>query len=124
MASGDNLSLALVPFGQDQLVGNCLLFHFHHGSRRAEVGYELGQDHWHKGYMQEALTALLDYGFATLGLNRVEADIHPDNLASARTLERQGFVREGLLRERWIVEGTVSDTLIYGLLARDWRAGR
>jgi RimJ/RimL family protein N-acetyltransferase len=119
-ASGEHLRLALAPLGQDQIIGSCLLFHLHHESRRAEIGYELNPEHWHKGYMHEAVTALLDYGFSTLGLNRIEADIHPDNLASARTLERQGFVREGLLRERWIVEGEVSDTVYYGLLAREW----
>jgi RimJ/RimL family protein N-acetyltransferase len=124
MAAGDNLRLALVPFGQDEIVGSCLLFCFDRQSRRAEVGYELSPSHWHKGYMQEALTALLGYGFSMLGLNRVEADIHPDNLASARALERQGFVREGCLRERWIVEGEVSDTIYYGLLAREWRGGK
>jgi RimJ/RimL family protein N-acetyltransferase len=55
-----------------------------------------------------------------MGLNRIEADIHPDNLASARTLDKLGFVREGLLRERWIVEGEISDTVLYGLLLSDW----
>jgi len=49
--------------------------------------------------------------------------VHPDNIASARTLERLGFQREGLLRERWIVEGQVSDTTLYGLLASDWHSG-
>ena len=55
-----------------------------------------------------------------MALNRVEADIDPRNEASARTLERLGFRREGLLRERWIVGDEVSDTALYGLLQRDW----
>ena len=42
----------------------------------------------------------------------------------ARSLERLGFLREGLLRERWIVEGEVSDSEIYGLLRRDWEMAR
>ena len=50
----------------------------------------------------------------------VEADIDPGNRASARTLERLGFRREGLLRERWIVNGEISDSALYGLLRRDW----
>jgi RimJ/RimL family protein N-acetyltransferase len=123
MAAGEYLRLALVLHGEDAIIGNCCLFHLDAQSRRAEVGYDLHPDHWRKGYMNEALFALLGYGFAELGLNRVEADIHPDNTASARTLEKLGFAREGLLRERWIVEGEVSDSLIYGLLARDWQRG-
>ena len=42
------------------------------------------------------------------------------NAASARSLERLGFRHEGHLRERWIVDGEVSDTGLYGLLAREW----
>ncbi len=123
MAAGEHLRLALVPHGQEEIVGNCNLFHLDRQSRRAEIGYDLHPEFWRKGYMNEALRALLEYGFSTLGLNRVEADIHPGNIASARSLEKLGFVREGLLRERWIVEGEVSDSVIYGLLARHWRPG-
>ena len=75
---------------------------------------------WGKAYMDEALRALLNYGFGELKLNRVEADIDPRNEASARSLERLGFRKEGYLRERWIVGDEVSDTALYGLLHRDW----
>ena len=70
--------------------------------------------------MHEALRALLDFGFGELDLNRIEADIDPRNSASARTLERLGFTKEGYLRERWIVGDEVSDTALYGLLRREW----
>ena len=60
-------------------------------------------------------------GATTIGLNRLEADIDPRNVASAGLLERLGFVREGLLRERWIVGDEVSDSALYGLLASDRR---
>jgi RimJ/RimL family protein N-acetyltransferase len=70
--------------------------------------------------MDEALRALLNYGFSQLKLNRVEADIDPRNEASARSLERLGFSKEGYLRERWIVGEEISDSALYGLLHRDW----
>lgn len=54
-------------------------------------------------------------------LNRIEADIDPRNAASARVPERLGFVREGLLRERWIVGDEVTDSALYGLLRSDRR---
>ena len=73
--------------------------------------------------MREALSALLDFGFQKLDLNRVEADIDPRNLASAKLLDRLGFQKEGFLRERWIVEGEISDTALYGLLKREWNSG-
>ena len=53
-------------------------------------------------------------------LIRIEADIDPRNLASARSLERLGFAYEGLMRNRWIVAGEVSDTGFYGLLREQW----
>jgi RimJ/RimL family protein N-acetyltransferase len=71
--------------------------------------------------MHEALLALLNHGFTDWGLNRVEADIDPRNLGSARVLERLGFRREGLLRQRWIVGDEVSDSAWYGLLRSEWR---
>lgn len=122
MSASDHLRLGLAPFGEGGIIGSCTLFRFDNGGWRAEIGYELRREHWGKGYMREALRALLDYGFAALRLSRVEADVHPGNLASARTLEKLGFSREGLLRERWKVGGEISDSVIYGLLAREWRA--
>ena len=71
--------------------------------------------------MHNALQALLRYAFQTLDLNRLEADIDPRNVASARTLERLGFQKEGYLRERWIVNDEISDTCLYGLLRREWQ---
>jgi RimJ/RimL family protein N-acetyltransferase len=118
--SRDNLRLGIALSESGILLGTCSLFSINSVCRRAEVGYGLGSFAWGHGYMHEALQALLDFGFGELGLNRIEADIDPRNGASARTLERLGFAREGYLRERWIVGGEVSDTALYGLLRREW----
>jgi len=124
MAAGEHIRLAIVRKADDILLGTCSLFNFMPSCRRAEVGYGLMPAAWGHGYMQEAVGALLRHGFEVLGLHRVEADIDPRNLASARSLERLGFVREGYLRERWIVDEEVSDSALYGLLHRDWQASR
>jgi [ribosomal protein S5]-alanine N-acetyltransferase len=118
----DSLQIGIERKADSLLVGTCALFHFHFPSRRAELGYALGRPFWKMGYMHEALQAFIDYAFETLDLNRLEADIDPRNLASARTLERLGFHKEGHLRERWIVSGEISDTGFYGLLHGDWQA--
>ena len=123
MAAGEHVQFAIVRRGDGVVVGTCTLFHLDESCRRAEVGYTLLPSHWGHGYANEAVTALLDWGFEHLALNRVEADIDPRNVASERALERLGFTREGHLRERWIVAGETSDSLMYGLLAREW-AGR
>lgn len=122
MAAGESLRLGLQRVEDDVLIGICLLFHINRQCRRAEIGYELRADVWGRGYMHEALLALVRLGFSELALNRIEADIDPRNVASARSLERLGFTKEGHLRERWIVNGEVSDSAVYGLLLSDWQA--
>lgn len=119
--TGSGLQLGIERIADRVLVGTCSLFHFHIASRRAEIGYVLGRPYWGSGYMLEALQALVHYAFQTLDLNRLEADIDPRNQASAETLGRLGFQKEGHLRERWIVNGEISDTWLYGLLRREWQ---
>jgi len=124
MAAGDHIRLGLERIEDQALLGVCTLFAFSQQCRRAEVGYCLASQAWGRGYMDEALRALLGHGFVELGLNRVEADIDPRNAASARSLERLGFKKEGHLRERWIVGAEVSDTALYGLLKSEWVPGQ
>ena len=124
MATGRHLCLGIVPAGEGSVVGTCTLFGLDRISRRAELGFALGRFAWGRGWMNEALTALAAFGFGHMQLNRLEADIDPRNRASARTLLRLGFRQEGLLRERWIVDGEVSDTAFYGLLRSDWAPSR
>jgi RimJ/RimL family protein N-acetyltransferase len=122
MAAGEYLQLGMERVADLQLLGRCALFNRVAQSRRADVGYAMAHDAWGRGYMFEALSALLRFGFSDLDLNRVEADIDPRNERSARLLERLGFKKEGHLRERWIVGDELSDTALFGLLRRDFEA--
>jgi [ribosomal protein S5]-alanine N-acetyltransferase len=119
-ADGSGLRLGIELRATGDLIGNASLHRFVDGSRRCELGYALARTHWGAGYVSEALRALLGYGFSTLDLNRVEADVDPRNAASARVLEKLGFRREGFMPERWIVQGEPADTVYYGLLRRHW----
>jgi len=118
--NGEHLALVIEKIDDGRLIGQCTLFKWDRNCRRAEIGYGLASSAWGNGYMNEALKALIDYGFGPMELNRIEADIDPLNEASARTLERLGFQKEGMLRERWIVNEEISDSAIYGLLHKDW----
>ena len=120
MASGERLRLGIERAEDQTLLGICTLFDLNEQCRMAEVGYGLGSGAWGKGYMNEALGALLEYGFSELKLNRVEADIDPRNIDSAKSLERIGFTKEGLLRESCIVNGVLTDSARYGLLRSEW----
>lgn len=124
LAEGKHIRLGIVTRADNQLIGTCSLFNINMSCRRAEIGYGIARNHWRNGYMTEVVTALIGHAFTDLELNRLEADIDPLNFASARGLERLGFVKEGHLRERWIVGGQVSDSALYGLLAREWMPAR
>ena len=103
------------------VVGTCTLSSLTPAHRRAEVGFALARSVWRRGYMAEALPSLVRFGFETLGLHRLEADVDPRNASSIRVLERAGFAREGRQRERYLLNGEAQDALLYGLLEREWR---
>lgn len=97
-----------------------LALHMTQEMHTAEVGYTFASHHWGHGYAVEALGALVDYLFETLGVTRVFGMLHPENVASAMVLERCGFLFEGHTRSSFWLEGEVSDDHIYGLLRPDW----
>jgi [ribosomal protein S5]-alanine N-acetyltransferase len=107
-----------------RLLGTCTLFHLDERNMRGEIGYCLHSGYWKQGYMREALAALFDYAFGTLKLRRLEADIDPRNENSLRIVGKLGFRQEGLLRERWNVDGEIQDSAFLGLLAREWQETR
>lgn len=117
----DLFQWGIVRTDEDRVIGTCTLAHLNVANRRAELGFALARPHWRKGLMREALGALLDFGFGELNLHRLEADVDPRNAASLRILERLGFRREGFLRERWLTNGETQDTVLLGLLQKEWR---
>jgi ribosomal-protein-alanine N-acetyltransferase len=121
-ASGLAVQLVVADKASDRAIGTALLFRLEEGSARAELGYALGRAHWGRGLMHEALRALLDRAFGALALRRIEAEVDVRNAASARVLQRLGFTREGLLRQRWVSKGEAKDVEIFGLLRDEWPA--
>ena len=118
--NGTMLKWGLALRDSNTMIGTTTLFNLSLDNGRAEIGYALARAYWGKGYMNEALQALLSHAFEVMQLRRLEADVDPRNSASIRTLERLGFQREGFLRERWHVNGELQDALFYGLLRREW----
>jgi [ribosomal protein S5]-alanine N-acetyltransferase len=99
-------------------IGSCGFWRIEAQHARAEVGYELSPAVWGQGVMTEVLRAVLAFGFTTMRLHSVEAQIHPDNTGSRRVLEKLGFVQEGYFRENYYdpVERRFTDTAVYSLL--------
>ncbi|MBS0457010.1 MAG: GNAT family N-acetyltransferase [Proteobacteria bacterium] len=121
LLAGSAVTWAICRPLDDRLIGTVSLHAIFPAQARAEIGYALHPAHWGCGLAREAVRLALGFGFDSLGLRRIEADTDPENAASCRLLEALGFAREGLLRERWQVGDTPSDTAFYGLLKGDLR---
>ncbi|WP_144157692.1 GNAT family N-acetyltransferase [Paraburkholderia sp. BCC1885] len=102
------------------LIGSCGLFKWNRGWQTCTLGYELARAARGAGLMAEALSAALAWGFAEMKLNRIEAQIHPDNAASLKLARGLGFVEEGRAREAGYWRGERHDLLQFGLLRSDW----
>jgi ribosomal-protein-alanine N-acetyltransferase len=108
--------------GSDRLIGSCGHWRLMKEHLRAEIGYDLLPAFWGQGLMDEALRAILRFGFATMGLHSAEAQIDPAHVRSRRVLERLGFQQDGLLRENFLCMGQFTDTAVFTLLAREFTA--
>jgi ribosomal-protein-alanine N-acetyltransferase len=102
-------------------IGTCGFHLRSAGHRRAEIGYDLTPAWWGQGIMSEALRAALRHGFETMGLHRVSACIHTENVASLRLAEALGFVREGIARDLFFDGSVYHDHWILSLLAGELR---
>jgi len=117
---GTGARLAIDTASDGSFIGWCGLTRWNPDFRSASLGYCFDSAAWGRGYATEAARAVVQWGFETLDLNRVQAETDTRNVASASVLEKVGFVREGTLREDCIVNGEVSDSWVFGLIRRDW----
>lgn len=103
-----------------EFLGTCGFHNMQLRSYRAEIGYEIGEKHWNRGYVTEAINAMLEFGFGIMNLNRIEALVYPENTSSHRALEKLGFKEEGLLREYAYFREIFQDLVMHSLLKREY----
>ncbi|HEY3501061.1 MAG TPA: GNAT family N-acetyltransferase [Polyangiaceae bacterium] len=120
-ATGRLFQWGILPAALGRIVGTCTLFQFDLAHRRCEIGFALGRAFWGRGIASNAVASVLRFAFEELQLHRVEADADPRNARSLALLERLGFRREGVLRERYLVNGELQDAVVLGLLASERR---
>jgi [ribosomal protein S5]-alanine N-acetyltransferase len=115
------LSFHILDKQSGRVIGKCGYHTWAPTHRRAEIGYELYADEDKgKGYMTEALAAILAYGFEQLNLHRIEAYIAEYNTPSAKLLKRYGFSVEGNARGHYVVDGINEDSLLLSLLQPEY----
>ena len=120
IATAPSTRWALERQSDRQLLGTCGVFGWNKDWKKCILGYELGVGAQRCGYMHEALNAILSWSFENMELHRIEALIHPDNLASLKLAERMGFHVEGTLREVAFWNDAHHDMVQLGLLRRDF----
>ncbi len=118
--AGTLFQWGIVRHEDDEVIGTFTLYRVDLAHGRAEIGYALRRSAWGHGFATEAVRCGIDFAFQSLKLHRLEADVDPRNLRSIAMLERLGFRREGLLRERYIVNGEMQDTVYLGLLRSEY----
>ena len=82
----------------------------------AEMGYWLAEPFWGKGIMTQAVSSLADFAIHDLKLHRVFAEPYITNPASARVLEKAGFICEGILRSNVLKDGKILDQFLYSFV--------
>lgn len=97
-----------------KIIGTCGLYLINAFHKRACLGYELLPEYWGQGFASESIPAMLQNAVNYYGLQRIQAEVLPENIASHKLLNNIGFTKEGLLKsyENWGKKGFV-DLWIY-----------
>jgi len=105
---------------QKAIIGTIGFNNFTKG-HRANIGFDLQAAFWNKGYVTEALNAVVEFGFRELDINRIEGEVMQGNTASEQLLARAGFTNEGVLRDWMHWNGRHYDMTMFSLLRSEFR---
>jgi len=106
----------------DQLIGDIAIQGIDRANRSAGIRISIDHsDHQGKGYGQEALQLMLDYGFGVLNLHRIELEVFTYNPRAIHVYEKIGFVREGIRREALFYNHQYHDAIIMSILEKEYR---
>lgn len=119
--NNQGINWAVTLKGNPKLIGFMGHYKIHFEHYRSEIGYMLLPEYAGKGIISEAIKAIVDYGFSSMGLHSVEAVIDPGNIASEKALVKCGFIKEAHILENEYFEGKFWDTVIYSMLKRNFK---
>ncbi|PCC46485.1 GNAT family N-acetyltransferase [Brevibacterium aurantiacum] len=117
-AEGTGFSFTIARRTDEFAIGHCGLWLKNLDEGRASAGYAIAPSERGRGYAAEALAALTEFGWTVPGVQRIDLFIEPWNIASIRTAERAGYVREELLVSHQLVGGERRDMLLYSSVQR------
>ncbi len=117
---GKTYALGIELKSKKSIVGTIALMNVDMDNKNAEIGYWLGKPYWGGGIMKEAISLILEFGFETLGLERIYAKVFHPNISSARLLERSGFSYEGTFRKSTLRGGKWMNDMLYAILKEEF----
>jgi RimJ/RimL family protein N-acetyltransferase len=121
----DGYTFVLCLVADDRPIGEVMLFGIDRINGSAEVGIFIGEvDEWGKGYGTDAVTAIVDFGFAELRLERIWLEVWTENARAERSYLKAGFTREATLRHDQYEGGRYTDGHIMSILRDEWLARR
>lgn len=117
----EGINWAITVKGNPKLIGIIGHYRIQPENHRCEIGYMILPQYNGQGIVTEAIKAVLEYGFEDLNMHSIEAVIDPDNVASERVLQKNGFVKEAHILENEYYDGKFWDTVIYSILKRNFK---
>ena len=104
----------------NNIVGIAEMFDYSNEVNMITIGYRLNNKFWSKGIATKTVKAMKDYIFNHIGINRIQAFVMPENIKSQNVLQRNGFNKEGIIRQGYAWKGHgVVDLILYSLLKSD-----
>jgi [ribosomal protein S5]-alanine N-acetyltransferase len=123
-AAGTGVTYAIVETSNGKLAGVVSLMQIHREHRRAELGYWIAVDRWNKGFATEASASILDFGFQSLGLHRIESTHFVRNPASGKVMQKLGMTQEGIARDSVVKWDHFESLVRYAILEPEWKVRR
>ena len=117
---GEYMTWGIVLKSSGELIGTCGYTYTDDDFKIAELGYGIKEKHYGNGYATEAMKAVIDYGFCTVGFVRQYAKVMVGNTPSVKLLERLGFIHEGNLKKGIIAKDKATDVSIYAMCDDDY----
>ncbi len=115
------INWAITLKGNPKLIGIIGHYRLQPENHRCEIGYMILPQYNGQGIVTEAIQLILEYGFDDLQMHSIEAVIDPENKASERVLQKNGFVKEAHILENELWDGKFWDTVIYSILKRNFK---
>ena len=117
---GDGAYFAIARKNDDIMIGSIGLTGLNRFHHRIEISYDLSPNYWGKGLMSKAINKICDYGFYEFKVNRIEANVMPENLKSINLLLKNNFKIEGYLRQHRYHNNSFHDIVLYSILREDY----